>query len=875
MLIVMLKTEGISKRYIEKAVIFVAVILMLCMGVLDANGLDKSKRYSFSFSGGTLRNAVSAFRDQAQVEFIYSLDLAEQNGIKPLYGRFTIEEALERLLDGSGLSGSLTEGGMIVITRAKGAEAPDWEEIVNKKIKNGLLASVSTLLFGAGGSVAQYEADEDNSAFANDKDGLVFEEVIVTASRREQNLQDVPMSVAVIDPIDLTAVGFTSIEDAIGFVPGFDFHEFLGVPRDYGSITARGIGQLSTTPVVSIYVDDMPLTSSGPSGQFLFFDGLLGDIERVEFLKGPQGTLYGASAMGGTIRYITKRPSLEEFRGMASVDFSVTEDGGLNQVYNGRISTPIVEDKLGITVAAYYDKDRGYVDLVDSAGNLLAEDPDRSEAQGFIADVLYQATDRLSLRLKYLEQESDFLGLRRIPLDENLNYITGGRQTTIVQRPSDRKSTLISGAIEYEFDWGRLTSNTGYFETDFNNVQNISGAVAFIDLVLGNPPGTTTSAFQNVTLASEKFVQEIRLTADRIGAFEANVGVYFADQTDFWDVLADTDIGQLILDFDNNNSFKELAGFGELTYYITDDLDVTGGVRISRTEHDPFGSQVGPFAQDVSQLKTFASTEDTYSLSIRYRPNEDLSLFTRMASGFLPPLSVPIARDFITGEAINTGEVDSDSLWSYEIGAKGTLPDARLSYELIVYYLDWQEFRTTISGQTASDFLGNADSSITVKGFEGTLIFQPVYGLSWESNFAYADSTLDEDDPAVFGLAGQQMPRIPEWTASSRIRYDFALTGEFNAFVGATARYTGSMRNFFDDGNTPSHFNIDSDAYTLVDFSAGVSRGAVAANIYVTNLFDDDTPTGLLTRGASTGNRQREGVPLRPRTIGLNLTVDF
>ena len=178
-----------------------------------------------------------------------------------------------------------------------------------------------------------------------------FDEITVTATRRAESLKDVPAAVVAVDPEEFVFAGLTSVEDVIRYTPGVFFDD--GGRRGRGTITARGIPQFGATPVFSTYIDDTPLNSNTPfnQGAFISSDGLLLDVERIEIVKGPQGTLFGATSVGGLLRYVTRKPTLDEFRGTFGVDYNSIDSGDNGTTINGRVSIPLVEDQLGVTLS--------------------------------------------------------------------------------------------------------------------------------------------------------------------------------------------------------------------------------------------------------------------------------------------------------------------------------------------------------------------------------------------------------------------------------------------------------------------------------------------------------------------------------------------
>ena len=204
-------------------------------------------------------------------------------------------------------------------------------------------------------------------ALAQDSDSsdTTYDEITVTATRRAESLKDVPASVVAVDPGDFVVSGLTSIEDIVRYTPGVFFDD--GGRRGRGTITARGIPQFGATPVFSTYIDDTPLNSNTPynQGAFISTDGLLLDVERIEIVKGPQGTLFGATSVGGLLRYVTRKPALDEFRGTFGVDYNSIGSGDNGTTINGRVSIPLIQDQLGVTLAAFKQETAAYVDRVD------------------------------------------------------------------------------------------------------------------------------------------------------------------------------------------------------------------------------------------------------------------------------------------------------------------------------------------------------------------------------------------------------------------------------------------------------------------------------------------------------------------------------
>jgi len=805
---------------------------------------------AFDIASQPIAKALIEFNAQSGVIVVAPVTLVEGLTAPAVRGDMDPKNALVKILQGSGLKLSKAPSGDFMITSTNDA---DMQHIGYN-------------------TAADYRANL--GAYVDDGDlgeGAAFEldEIIVTASRREQNLQDVPMALTVVRPEEFTAVGLTRLSDVIAYTPGVTVTDSLGFPVG-ATITARGVGQQGGTATVGVYVDTVPLSSNGPwglGGQFAF-DGLLGDVERVEFLKGPQGTLYGSTSIGGAVKYITRKPSLDEFRGHASVDLSGTRDGGFNQLYSGRISTPLVEGKLGLTVAGFYEDNGGFVDRVDGTGALLEKDSNPYEKYGFSGDVYYEISDRFNFRGRVLHQKADFSGTSRVSLDRDTGQPVFGALTS--DNPfsiSNVKNTVYTGTIEAGFDWATVTATSSYVET--SRFLRLGSAALDLDLDVG----------------SEKFTQEMQITSETSDTWEWVVGLYYTDEMTFQTLAAISQpSGSNLLTSATPSEYKEYAAFGNLTYYVTSEFDMTVGARLSRNQMSFREEASGLLAGTAEPFtNTIKDTVNTWLFAARYRPTENLSLYARMASGYRPASANRDRVDPNDSTRRLPRLIESDSLWSYEVGAKGTMADDFLSYDLVLWYLTWDNFQTALSLTPEITGFANAPGGITAKGIEGSFTLHPLHGLSILTGFAYTESTLNDNEPGLDGEEGQQLPFVPKWTFSSRVNYDFALTDDLDASLGAGIRYQDSSRSAFtDDGaympgvSDPSEtfdtfFNVPTDSYVAVDLNVNVMWDQVALSLYATNLFNKQAVTGMYSTFAD----GVFSVPLKPRTIGAWLSVDF
>lgn len=702
-----------------------------------------------------------------------------------------------------------------------------------------------------------------------------LEEIVVTASRREQSLQDVPASVAVFDPEDYSLGGLNTLTDVIRYVPGVNFNN-NGAPGQ-GSITIRGVANVFSTASVGIYVDDVPYGSSTAfaEGANFALDNLLGNVERVEIIKGPQGTLFGASSMGGSVRYITRDPSLTEIEGRLAADFSDTKEGDFSQLYRGYLSLPVVEDRFAVGLSGFWQEAGGFVDEAVRG----IEDANDADLRGGTASLLFQATDNLKLELAYTDHKFDFANSNDVPFDPATGEPLAGRYT--IQAPTDEPTEityeLLSGSAEWTTDFATATLSSSYQEFAQKAFLDLTVAFGpFVDDLLGVPVGTNTVAL-DLQIGTERWTHELRLTSPESQTFEWIAGAYYTteESNNFQGAIVTPGPLDLVTQ-QFPSEYEEIAVFGNVTWYFSPQLDATLGLRLSSNETSVEFTGTGVLSGPNLPKETVEDDVETYLFNLRYRPSDNLSLYGRIANGYRPASANLSLIDPGTGEILSVPFVESDTLWSYEVGAKGEWLDGVLAYDASIYRIDWenmQVFRSFMNVNVG----GNADSDVTATGIETSVTWRPNDAFTLIGSIAYTKSELDDDDASIGGLEGEQLPRIPELTWSLNGRYDFDI-GNLQAFVGAGISYQDERKSNFIGGTAgdgtviaPATPNFTMPDYTLVDVRAGVAFDRYSVSVYATNLFDEYGFQNASTLSPEFGT----ATVLRPRTIGAVLSVEF
>lgn len=707
----------------------------------------------------------------------------------------------------------------------------------------------------------------------------VLEEVIVTASRRDESIQDVAIAVSVIDVAQFADAGLTSLTDILPFVPGVSVND--GGQAFGNSVYMRGVNAVLAAGVAS-YIDDIPFGSStGYAGGNAPLDGSLLDLRTMEVLKGPQGTLYGASAMGGLLKYNTRDASLTDWVGSLSADLSSTKGGGLNQLYRVNANGPIVTDTLGLSFTAFWKDKSGYIDNV----TIPVKGWDDYEYYGGSGSLRWVATDKLEFKVQGLYQKSTQEGAATIQAnyDDDLlvpgiskaepiygKYKTGQADVS----PSEFKAHMLGLTIDYDVGFGTLTSITSTQKYTFVSETDLSVPFSFYaDLFFPeNAPHGTTLFIGD--LGSKKFTQELRLTSNSNQNFEWTVGGFYTKEDGHNSQALLTSPPEPLFFAGFPSTYKEKSIFGTGTYYFTPDFDGSFGIRYADYSNDVILNAIGPLLAPIPLTK-ISDDVTNYLFNLRYRASDSMSFYGRAASGYRPGGANFVLRDFETGEPLTEEFYLPDTLWSYEAGIKGFTANGRLSYDFALFYIDWKDYQIRVV-RSGLSVAGNAESA-TSKGAEASLSFAATDALIIKATLSYTNAKLTSDEPDLGGADGDQLPNSPKWNTTLDFNYDFNM-GDLPAYAGLAWRYKGKMPVGF-EGYTdsegeywpPSSPRVNLDSYNLVDLRAGFSVDDFDIALYVTNVFDEWAYTSF----GSSFTALSTGTVTRPRTFGAVVRWNF
>ncbi|EGY02445.1 TonB-dependent receptor [Nitrospirillum viridazoti Y2] len=742
-------------------------------------------------------------------------------------------------------------------------------------------ACAATLLTSTVSALAQDTASTAPKAPASD----ALQEIVVTATRRPERLQDVPLSVTAFSQEELTKQGIVGYEGLARETPGV----VLNKPTaNFNNFTARGIATngygANLQSSVAVYIDELPISTTGNT---TVLDPNLFDVERVEFLRGPQGTLFGSGSLSGALRILLKSPDVTQYDSSALADVALTGSDSWRQRYDAMVNVPLVEDKLALRMVGFYRHEEGWVDNLGTGvhnANTLIDTGGRMS-------LLLKGSDRLQIKLLASYEDSN-------PHDSALVDPRLGKYKRNSNEPDlfTGKLGTVNGTIDYQFDGAHFTSSTTWSEFDQQFFVDLAGTFAG-----AIPFGLDASAFQNT------FVEEARLSSDPGGKWDWTIGTFYLDRRLDINYLYRSDIAYLrahnitgvpdqyyqrLYTYTNSH---ELAGFGELTYHVTDDFWLTGGLRYGGLDAQAFTTggynsnyltnallgRSGPLTITSTPPATGTKAEGSqpsYKVSASFKPIPELTTYATIATGFRAPVvnayagrpSTVNAKDLI----IPNG-ADSDDLTNYEIGAKGRWFDGRLSANLALYLIDWsniqvQANRVSDSVQFATN-IGAAQS----KGIEFEIAAVPVTGLTIGLNGSFNDARVTKLSAAEAAISGAVLGASlssPHFQGSAYAQYAFDVTPDMMGNVAINFQHVGSFPSEFPRvPGQPQTINPTfgyTDSYNNVNMSFSVARDKWTATAYVENLFDDASITYIHPEAFLAS---RYGT-MRPRTVGIRLT---
>jgi iron complex outermembrane receptor protein len=712
----------------------------------------------------------------------------------------------------------------------------------------------------------QADSTNERPSDKGKREPATLEEIVVTAQKREERLIDTPQSVSVLSSEDLAKLAATQFRDFANTVPGLSF---TTAGAGYTQLSMRGVTSgTDISPTVGIYIDEVPYGSSTAfaSGSQLALDVGLFDVDRIEVLHGPQGTLYGASTMGGLIKYVSKRPNATTLGGDVQSGLSATHHGGVNYNVAAAVNAPILTDKAAVRASGFYSRDGGYIDNIalNQAGI------NRSVVEGGRIDLLLAPSEALSIRITGFlqnisrdgEAAADYTRAGA-PVDSSLD------QRRLFDEPFDQHFRLVSGTVGYDLGAVMLTSITSYQTSRTETSLDLSGAYApLLKLALGR---SYSAVGLPLRFSTNKFVQEVRLASEGVAPIEWLIGGFYTQEVsgnmqefslrDATGRPAPNDL----FTYSTPTHYEEYAAFGDLTWHLTSKFDVSGGMRYARNEQRYTQIGSGLFG---SSLPTTRSTDhvSTYLANMRYHFSDHATGYLRYATGYRPGGPNDVTINAITGLPNGSATFQPDRLKSYELGFKAETAERHFGLDLAVYDIDWSNIQiNVIRGGFGS--VANAPGGATVQGTELSLTARANRTFTVTGAFAYQHAYLKEADADLGAAKGERLPNVPRFTAALNADYELPV-GTLQPTVGATLRYVSDRTASFDNSTSYPQYHLPH--YTTLDLRTAFALSRVNVQLYVRNLFDE---RGQLS--AATAYGAARVAILQPRTIGVMATANF
>lgn len=829
------------KRIFNPGIYSVPVQLTTAISLILQLTVVKAEQINFNIHSQPLKTAILQFADQANVSVITSNNVDTSIPVKLVAGKMEPDAAIRQMLNGSGLEvGESSKSVYLIRTAQSASEKPATTKQVIKT-EPGI------------------DQADDQSSF-----GLLIEEIMVTAQKRTQNLQDVPISISTLSGDEMTniSVAGDDIRMLAARIPNLNLESTFG--RSYPRFYMRGQGnvdfRINATQPIGLYYDEVVLENPSLRGMPLF------DLERIEVLRGPQGTLWGKNTTGGAIHLVSKKPT-DEYDAYGRVTY-----GRFNTVnIEAAVGGSIIEDSLAGRASILYQRRDGWVTNTNTGNDL-----DDYEDYAFRGQLLYTPNENFEALLRLHGRK---LNGTSTLFNTNANTSPDKDSIALESDSTNRQDVDTLGvSLNLSYDFGEITLTS---ITAFERGSLFSR---------GDLDGSAIAANSQVNFTDldevEQITQEVRLTSNNTGPFNWQAGLfYFREDMDY------TDTGSNLRDFGNHLSVnfdsESWAIFGQASYDITDALTFTGGLRYTQDDKhldhvlfyfgpnpaDPLNPSNALFTFDLPFLGAPTANVDddwselTWDASLAYQFDDNINLYTRITKGF--------RSGNIDGNAAFAGPVvrtvDPETLISYEGGLKSVLLDGRLRFNSSFFYYDYEDQQIfSFSGIGNAVILQNAEGG-TGYGLEIDTTFNVNDNLQLTAAYGYLNSeyqgpTLVTNDftGQLVDIDGNQFPNAPEHTANFVLDYRYSFkNGEI--FLNTDWNYRSSF--FFATYEAPLLKGGDYwEGGIRGGYRSPDSKYEIAA--WGRNLTDVEELTGYTTF-------TRVGVYTGPRTFGIDFLAQF
>lgn len=721
---------------------------------------------------------------------------------------------------------------------------------------------------------------QTTDASPQSEDAEASGDIVVTALRRDTTLQKTPLSISAVRGETLANANISDSTALSKVAPGLTF----AANSDGGSrIVLRNI-QAAGEPTVGLYYGETPLTSplgnnndAGESSPII----RLFDVERVEVLRGPQGTLYGSSSMGGTVRLLFNNPKMNSYEGNVAGQVTSVDHGGTGYEVQGVVNAPLVNDVLAVRVVGFYTDAPGWVDDPVLGKNNL----NRTKSRGGRAMVRFEPFSNLTVDGMAVIQDANGNNA-----NWRYNIYRDGTGPAYVQplkslQPQSDKLRLYSGNIKWDLDGFSVVGNASWLRRDRGYTWDTS------DLLNRFYPGlpVANDVRQHMTSAT----QELRVSSSSDSPLQWTVGGFHSVRSENSSsqlVNMDAETGQIVspisetagtLIYDRRiaSHLEQTAGYADVSYKLFDALTLNAGVRYYDYKATvggeiPVGAtRIGINPTPFSEAKA-SDNGWLYKFNVSYQVTPDVLLYALASSGFRPgganqALGLPASLVAYRG----------DSLWNYEFGIKSSWLDNAITANFDVFHIDWKDLQSTAHAGIF-DIVSNA-GTVGIDGIEGDVSFRPLRGLTLTTSGSYIVSKLKEDQVigggitvTGAGLKGDHVPRTPQVTAQASAQYDWDLTSDLQGLVRVDLAYQSSQWMFFQRTDATTQ---RLPGFATVGAKIGIRNDEAGWSIdaFVTNLFDKVGLLRIDNTSLNGGPTAIRATSIAPRTIGLSFNKSF
>lgn len=820
---------------------------------------DTQATYEFNLPAQAVSESLRTIGQVTSTNILFDPETVAQRNAPEVKGSLTASGAIEKVIAGTGLQ-ARRSGNAILVTMPGAKTTLSHTQAESIRLAQAdSRNSATTTESGAGGSESE-------------RSGL--EEIVVTAQKRSENLQEVPVPVTVLRADSLVASNQTRIQDYFTRIPGLNVTPSV---QGQQNLTIRGITTGFSNPTVGVVIDDVPFGGSGgrPSG-LMVPDIDPGDLQRIEVLKGPQGTLYGASSMGGLFKFVTVDPSMDEVSGRVVAGLSSISGGDdLGHIVRGMINLPL-GDTFAIRASGVQRCDPGFIDNVQTG----QEDVNDADLWGGRVSALWKLTDNLSIKLSAMNQSYEGDAQSEVDFLPGVGELEQSR--LIDSGDFERKTQVYSAVVTAQVGGVNITSVTGYNRGDnvdlFDFSRSFGPAAAPLYGVVGTPVVTRADI--------KRLTQETRVSIPINEHIEWLVGGFYSRESQDFDqeiTYVDPATGAFVANrtlIDNKPlEIREIAGFTDVTIYFSERFDLQLGGRFSRIKQwiDAGGTaqRFPPTGTGVLTVAPAVRMEPdevfTHLITPRYRISDDLMVYARAASGYRigsGGTSTPNDRCILFNYPCQYGP---DKTYNYEIGAKGDLIDGVLSFDASIYYIDWKEIQIQGYSPAANTTFNTNGSRARSEGVELSVTARPTLGLTISAWASYNNAELTEDLPAGPGLplgrSGDPLPLSVEWSGNLSIDQSFPVSGEITATLGGSVTYIDERPALLVNAGARTIYP----SYTKTDLLAKLDYQDWTATLYINNVTNEDA---RLSGGPGFFPAESAGI-VQPRTIGMSLMKTF